>query len=75
MSLRWRKNGTLICGAKSEPEDNDCYIDDRLHYMLSVELGVVVPDKNEEDTGLWYWAGYKYAQELNMEAIRKIATP
>ena len=55
MSLRWRSNGTLICGAKSDELEDDCYIDDRLHYHLSVELNIVVPDNNEEDNGLWYW--------------------
>ena len=55
MSLRWRKSGELICGAKSEPMDGDCYIDDRLHYELSAIQKTVVPDKNEGDNGLWYW--------------------
>ena len=55
MSLRWRCDGTLVCGAKSHPRDCDSYIDDQLHYELSVELGVVVPDKKEATNGIWYW--------------------
>jgi len=55
MSLRWRKSGELICGAKSKEELDDCYIDDRLHYQLSVILNVVNPHENEEETGLWCW--------------------
>ena len=54
MSLRWRKD-KLICGAKSEAQDGDTYIDDRLHYMLSLILKVIVPDPNEEENGLWHW--------------------
>lgn len=55
MSLRWRCDGTLICGAKSEPRSCDTYIDDRLHYHLSQELKVVKPDKLEDTNGLWHW--------------------
>ncbi len=56
MSLRWRSTGELLCGANSEPLKDDCYIDDRLHYQLSLVLGVVRPDPNEEETGVWHWA-------------------
>jgi len=55
MSLRWRKSGTILCGAKSKSEKGDTYIDDRLHYELAVEQKCVVPDKNENKNGLWYW--------------------
>ena len=55
MSIRWRRTGELLCGAKSIEFPDDCYIDDRLHYQLSVELGVIVPDENEEENGLWNW--------------------
>ena len=55
MSIRWREDGTLICGAKSQERPHDCYIDDRLHYHLSVELGIVIPDENEKENGLWHW--------------------
>jgi len=55
MSLRWRKDNTLICGAKSKKEKDDCYIDDRLHYKLSLEEQVVIPNVDENITGLWKW--------------------
>ncbi len=44
-----------MCGAKSESRPYDAYIDDRLHYRLSVELKVVVPDLHEKENGLWHW--------------------
>lgn len=52
MSLRWRKDGPLLCGAKSEPKEGDTYIDDRLHYQLSVTKAVM-PHEDEKKTGLW----------------------
>lgn len=55
MSLRWRLDGRLLCAAKCEAEDGDCYIDDRLHYELSIERGVIYPDPSEDTTGLWHW--------------------
>lgn len=55
MALRWRKNGELVCAAKSEPEDGDTYIGDRLHYELSIIQKVVVPCENEEENGQWMW--------------------
>jgi hypothetical protein len=57
VSIRWRVTGELLCAAKSEPRKDDCYIDDRLHYRLSVELRVIAPDDDEETTGRWHWAG------------------
>jgi hypothetical protein len=56
MSLRCRVNGDLLCGAKSEPQPDDCYIDDGLHYRLSVLYGVVIPEPDEATTGRWRWA-------------------
>jgi len=55
MSLRWRKNGELVCGAKSEPEPEDTYIDDRLHYELSVVQKVLIPEADEAESGKWKW--------------------
>ncbi len=55
MSLRWRCDGTLICGAKSEPRACDQYIGDRLHYHLSQILKVIKPDPDEKTSGLWHW--------------------
>ena len=55
MSLRWRKNGTLLCAAKSKPRPGDTYIDDRLHYHLSQEIHAIKPDKAHATNGLWHW--------------------
>lgn len=43
MAIRWRLDGRLLCAATSKPEAGDTYIDDRLHYELSVKLGVMIP--------------------------------
>ena len=55
MSLRWRKNGDLLCAAKHRKRKTDTYINDRLHYELSVILKVVAPSIHEDKTGKWYW--------------------
>lgn len=55
MSLRWRASGELLCAAKHDPEKDDTYIDDRLHYELSVEREVVVPRFDEHESGVWHW--------------------
>lgn len=55
MSIRWRSNGELICAAISQPEEEDTYIDDRLHYQLSVISKAIIADVNHEVNGLWHW--------------------
>ncbi len=55
MAIRWRKDGALICAAKSEAEDGDTYIDDRLHYQLSVVSRAILADVDHETNGLWHW--------------------
>lgn len=55
MAIRWRKDGRLLCAAKSEPEEGDTYIDDRLHYQLSVISRAILADFNHEENGLWHW--------------------
>ena len=56
MAIRWRKDGTLICAAMSAPEEGDTYIDDGMHYRLSVEEERIVADKDHKLNGLWHWA-------------------
>ena len=65
MSLRWRKDGRLLCAAKTEAEEGDCYIGDRLHYQLSQECAAIVPDKNEHTNGLWHWIKRDYVETQN----------
>jgi len=55
MSIRWRKYGELVCAAMSQPEEGDTYIDDRLHYQLSVISKCIIADQHHEDNGLWHW--------------------
>lgn len=45
----------MLCAAKHPEKKGDTYIGDRLHYLLSVELKVAVPDKREATNGLWHW--------------------
>ena len=55
MSIRWRIDGKLVCAAMSDPEEEDTYIDDRLHYQLSVISRVIMADVDHETNGLWHW--------------------
>ncbi len=55
MAIRWRINGQLVCAAMSKPEKGDTYIDDRLHYQLSVISRAIMADVDHEINGLWYW--------------------
>lgn len=55
MALRWRKNGDLVCAAITEPEEDDCYIGDRLSYQLSVISRCIMADVNHEQNALWHW--------------------
>ena len=55
MSIRWRLNGDLVCAAMSEEMEGDTYIDDRLHYQLSVKCRAILADINHEENGLWHW--------------------
>ena len=55
MAIRMRENGDLICAAMSEAQPSDTYIDDTLHYILSVEGKCIIADVNHENNGLWHW--------------------
>lgn len=60
MAIRIRKNGKILCAAISEALDGDCYIDDGLHYQLSVEKKVLVTtgiDFHVNNGGEWWWKG------------------
>lgn len=67
MALRWRRGREiLLCAARSEPQEGDTYIDDRLHQKLAVDLRVVWPDVTETESGLWWWTSA--AEEANRVA-------
>jgi len=58
MSLRIRRSGEVFCAALAEEEDGDMYIDDNLHYYLSVEKEVLRTYPEPEHTekgGQWFW--------------------
>ncbi len=55
MAIRWRKDGRLLCAAMSKEEDGDTYINDGLHYQLSVISRAILADVEHETNGLWHW--------------------
>lgn len=60
MALRIRKNGKIMCAALNKKNDGDLYIDDALHYHLSVEVKVLVTTENDTHIsmgGEWWWKG------------------
>ena len=67
MSLRWRNycSGEILCAANHPEQPDDTYIDDGLHYQLSVLSRVIIPDDNESINGLWHW---NPEISLNLEA-------
>ncbi len=59
MALRIRKDGRILCAAMHPAELGDTYIDDGLHYEMSVihkVIGAEASDKHN-DNGRWYWTG------------------
>ena len=59
MALRIRKSGRIFCAALCQEESGDTYIDDGLHYELSVVRKVLVsePLPKHTETGEWWWRG------------------
>jgi len=59
MALRMRKDGRIFCAAHTKEESGDTYIDDELHYEMSVVHKVIVtkPMPEHSITGEWWWAG------------------
>ncbi len=55
MSMRWRTSGDLVCAAMRPEEPGDTYIDDRLHYQLTVISRAVIADVDHETNALWHW--------------------
>lgn len=64
MAVRIRKTGRIFCAALSQEMAGDCYIDDGLHYDLSVERKVLITTENEhhmKNGGEWWWKGQEPA--------------
>jgi hypothetical protein len=59
MALRIRKNGRIFCAALTEVEKGDTYIDDELHYIMSIEKKVIrtYSMPKHAETGEWFWSG------------------
>ena len=57
MAIRMRENGRMFCAASHPEEKNDLYIDDALHYELSVEKRILVTEPYEKHikNGEWWW--------------------
>ncbi len=60
MAVRIRKDGRIFCAALNKEEDGDIYINDSIHYHLSVEAKVLVTTENDyhvKNGGEWWWKG------------------
>lgn len=59
MALRIRKDGRILCAALHEEADGDTYVDDGLHYEMSVIHKVIVTEPMERHRvhGQWWWMG------------------
>jgi hypothetical protein len=59
MALRIRKDGRILCAALHCEEVGDTYIDDNLHYEMSVLYRVIAcePMPKHAESGQWWWVG------------------
>ena len=60
MALRIRLDGRILCAALNEPNEGDVYLDDWIHYYLSVEQKILVTTENDyhmANGGEWWWKG------------------
>lgn len=64
MALRIRADGTVLCAAMHPEQPGDTYLDDGLHYRLSVDFRVLVTEPMELPDGRghgvhgqWWWRG------------------
>jgi len=57
MAVRIRKDGRVLCAAMHPAEAGDIYVDDGVHYHLSVEAKVLVTEPHERHRihGEWWW--------------------
>lgn len=59
MAIRVRKDGRMFCAALTQEMPGDTYIDDGLHYEMSVEKAVIValPMPAHIENPEWWWVG------------------
>lgn len=55
MSLRIRRTGEILCAAHTEPQEGDTYLDDNIHYHLSVLTEAIIASPNHKEDNLWFW--------------------
>ena len=55
MAIRIREDGTLLCAAHTDKEVGDTYLDDYVHYYLSVLTDSIRPSKTHDIDNLWFW--------------------
>ena len=57
MAVRIRKDGKVLCAAMHGEEDGDIYLDDEIHYHLSVIVKVLVTEPHDlhKFRGEWWW--------------------
>ena len=56
MAVRIRKDGRILCAAMHPEEPGDVYLDDAVHYRLSVEMkALVTDDKHLTNHGEWWF--------------------
>lgn len=57
MAIRVRQDGTMLCAAMHPEMPGDTYVDDTLHYAMSVEHRVLVTEPHEKHRlrGEWWW--------------------
>lgn len=72
MAIRVRSDGTMWCAAHTPALDGDTYIDDALHYEMSIVHSVLVslPMPEHETNPRWWWsnqappdADFKFVKE------------
>ncbi len=64
MAVRIRPNGQVLCAAMHPELPGDLYVDDSVHYDLSVRLGLLVTEPwdsggmgGHQKHGEWWWRG------------------
>jgi hypothetical protein len=57
VAVRVRSDGRILCAAMHPAAEGDTYLDDGLHYKLSVELKALVtePFERHAERGEWWW--------------------
>lgn len=57
MSLRIRENGDILCAAINKAENNDIYLNDRIHgWLCDYKIIVTTSEPEHSNTGgQWWW--------------------